>query len=184
MSIFSTYTGKQVDFNTFSEDDVCLEDIAHHLSRIQRSCGSLPLKYSYTVGEHCISLAHYLKKAKVSTLAKKLILLHDASEAYMSDVPSPIKYMMPDYLEWEDKIQKVINKRFLGVDVTVDDSSLLKHLDKCIYLDEVKLFEPHNYAAELKKSLYTPLNCYIHHNNHPSTIKQCFLTLAKELGIK
>ena len=184
MSLFTTFTGREIDFDNFNENDVHLEDIAHHLSRLQRSCGSLPMDISYTVGEHCISLVkHFQKVGKISRLGLRMLLLHDASEAYMADLPSPVKYRLPDYVEMESNIQRTIYKKLLNVDTDVLSDNL-KTYDKRIYLDEVASLEPRNYIKVLQGSEYQPLNCRIYHSHHPSTVKQCFLTLAKELGIK
>jgi 5'-deoxynucleotidase YfbR-like HD superfamily hydrolase len=39
-------------------------------------------------------------------------LLHDASEAYMADLPKPIKFGLPDFVQLEDDISRVIMKRY------------------------------------------------------------------------
>ena len=39
-------------------------------------------------------------------------LLHDASEAYIGDMPSPFKKLMPDYKKLEDNLMKVIAQKF------------------------------------------------------------------------
>jgi hypothetical protein len=39
-------------------------------------------------------------------------LLHDASEAYITDVASPVKQHMPEYVKMEDKIMEAIAKKY------------------------------------------------------------------------
>lgn len=39
-------------------------------------------------------------------------LLHDASEAYMSDIPTPFKRLLPGYYDLEAKVMEVIHKRY------------------------------------------------------------------------
>lgn len=39
-------------------------------------------------------------------------LLHDASECYMSDVPSPFKKELPEYNEREERMLSMIYEKF------------------------------------------------------------------------
>lgn len=54
-------------------------------------------------------------------------LLHDASEAYLVDVPRPIKLQLSNYKEIEDSIMRVISKKF---GFTYPLSSEVKHIDE------------------------------------------------------
>lgn len=82
-----------------------IEDIAHALSNICRFTGHIPVRY--TVAQHCVLCA----KASLPEY-KKAALLHDASEAYLNDIASPIKELLPDYIKLEDSIMKCIAERF------------------------------------------------------------------------
>lgn len=57
--------------------------------------------------------------------------MHDASEAYLTDMPSPIKKKMPQYKEIEDGLMKVIAEKFgfqypLPDEVHKADAKMLK----------------------------------------------------------
>jgi 5'-deoxynucleotidase YfbR-like HD superfamily hydrolase len=82
-----------------------IEDIAHALSNQCRFGGHLP-KY-YSVAEH--SLVCYNLATQPN---KKAALLHDASEAYMLDIPRPIKQALADYKEIEHKLMLLIAEKF------------------------------------------------------------------------
>jgi len=81
----TTYTGIKFHFLNPQPDEICIEDIAHHLSLLCRFTGAC--REFYSVGEHSIRVAKIVPdKLKVSAL------LHDATEAYMNDISRPVKY--------------------------------------------------------------------------------------------
>lgn len=86
MNVFS---GHRIDPLHIKEDDIYLEDIAHALSLICRGNGHI--KYFYSVAQHSLNCA---KEAQSRGYNKHIVLsclFHDASEAYMSDLITPIK---------------------------------------------------------------------------------------------
>lgn len=101
-----TFTGKYIDPFDPDPDMICIEDIAHSLSMQPRFGGHLQVCYS--VAEHCIACSLGMKDPKDYLAA----LLHDASEAYLLDIPSPIKSRLPRYKEVEHNLMKVIAKKF------------------------------------------------------------------------
>jgi len=80
-----TFTGKYVNVFEPTLEMICIEDIAHALSMQCRFGGHLP--YFYSVAQHSINCSFL-----VDTPCLKLeVLMHDASEAYLLGIPSPIK---------------------------------------------------------------------------------------------
>lgn len=100
-----TYTGYYFDFVNPKPETICIEDIAHALSRQPRFGGHLQIDYS--VAEHCIK-AYYASPKQYA----KYALLHDASEAYMCDIPRPLKMLLPDYKKIEERVMLVIARAF------------------------------------------------------------------------
>jgi len=88
-----TYTGKKFPTNP-TASDICIEDIAHSLSMLCRFNGHC--KEFYSVAQHSVfvsNLAMGCTEVAEDQLVyvSKLGLLHDASEAYLGDIPTPIK---------------------------------------------------------------------------------------------
>src|SRR3954465_12827051 len=102
-----TYLGNRIDPTKLSPEDIDIEDVAHSLSQICRFAGHTRTHYS--VAQHSVLLSLL---DDLPWHLQKAALLHDASEAYMGDVPRPIKQILSGYKEVEDKIQSVIGVHF------------------------------------------------------------------------
>jgi hypothetical protein len=122
-----THSG--IKFNVFKplQKDVRIGDIAHALAMCTRFNGHLPEYYS--VAEHCVIMS-YLVEPEHALAA----LLHDAAEAYLSDVPRPIKYMLPNITKLDAEVSSCILRKFGVKDI--DDS--IHNLDRAICLAEAK----------------------------------------------
>lgn len=102
-----TFTGKK--FYPFDPrpEDVCIKDIAHALSMLCRFGGHC--KQFYSVAQHSVILSR-----NVSPESRLRGLLDDASEAYIVDVPRPIKKdpSFAVYRQVESTIMKAICNKF------------------------------------------------------------------------
>lgn len=116
-----TFTGKYVDVFSPTAEMIDIEDIAHALSHVCRWGGHTPVFYS--VAEHSIACA---KRGQTREQIKAL-LLHDATEAYLMDMPRPIKYHLPDYQKAEDVLMRVIADKFK---ITYPFESYVKTIDR------------------------------------------------------
>ena len=126
----TTYTGKHFKPTEPDPELFDIADIAHALSLICRGNGHV--KMFWSVGEHCICCA---KEAKARGLSDRMVLaclLHDASECYMSDVPSPFKKELPEYNEREERMLSMIYEKFLGSDLTPEEKMQLNAIDKAM----------------------------------------------------
>ena len=65
-------------------------------------------------------------------------LLHDASECYMSDVPTPFKKKLPEYEMQEDRLLRMIFEKYLGSDLTKEELDLVKEIDHTMLLYDLK----------------------------------------------
>lgn len=100
-----TFTGKKFDYLTASVDDIDIEDIANALSNVCRFNGHLPEFYS--VAQHSV-LCSLIVPVEHAFEA----LMHDAAEAYVQDIPAPLKALLPDYRRIEDQVDCLIRNKF------------------------------------------------------------------------
>lgn len=100
-----TYSGLYL--NVFDPDPatICIEDIAHALSNLCRFAGHT--KKFYSVAQHSVLCALH-----VDDDFRLQALMHDASEAYLLDIPKPIKNRLVGYKDMEDKMMSIIATKF------------------------------------------------------------------------
>lgn len=93
-------------------EDVRLEDIAHGLSNQCRFAGHTIRHYS--VAQHSVLVSILLERTGEDPIVVKWGLLHDAPEAYLVDLPRPIKYSgkLEAYKEFEMLNQIAIMTKF------------------------------------------------------------------------
>lgn len=121
-----TFTGKQFWPMDPSPDEIDIEDIAHALSMLCRYGGHC-LRF-YSVAEHSVLLAR-----AVAPRHRLHALLHDASEAYLIDLPRPIKNCLAGYREAERVIEIAVAMHF---DLPLAMPSEVKRADTQILMDE------------------------------------------------
>lgn len=117
------------------EEDIHIEDIAHALSMTCRFGGHCDRFYS--VAEHSILLAWRLSAiGTVKAITLLAALLHDAEEAYLPDIPAPIKQHMPEAHKIYEKLNAAIIHKF---DVEEAEWKLIKMYDRKMAVAEAKL---------------------------------------------
>lgn len=128
-------------------DQIHITDIAHALSLICRGNGHV--KHFFSVAQHCINCAEEAAARRYSKSVCLACLLHDAGEAYMSDVPRPFKKYIPEYKTYEDKILGIIYEKFLGRNLTEEEELLVKLIDDdMLYFDLRELLHETSDRAE------------------------------------
>lgn len=123
-----TVSGKKFPLEKPDPAQIHIEDIAHALSLLCRFNGHCTKFYS--VAEHSVHVSHEI----VPELAL-VGLLHDAAEAYLGDVPSPLKKKLSQFSEFEAKMETAIGERF-GVDPALFKDPELKRADIQLLVDE------------------------------------------------
>lgn len=122
MTWIQTATGRQVDFNAPNIESISRIDIVMSLDRMPRFHGNL--NCDYTVADHCLNLANIMPE---EPFFKLQALLHDAAEAYMMDVPSPLK--------------KLLGEEFYRIERTLE-CCIFKHFEVDYPLcDEIKRYD-------------------------------------------
>lgn len=105
MSTIITHTGKLIDVCNPRPEDIDITDISHALGNICRWAGHSSRFFS--VAQHSVIVSD-----QVSPENALWGLLHDAAEAYLMDIPTPLKKLWPAYKKLEDAMQKVIFECF------------------------------------------------------------------------
>lgn len=111
-----TFTGRYVNPLQLRAEDICIEDIAHHLSLVCRYTGACP--HHYSVAQHSLEVSKMMEYRWNGNREAALAgLLHDASEAYLNDIASPVKHdpRMAFYRELDHTAGRLILSVF-GVD--------------------------------------------------------------------
>lgn len=126
-NFISTY--KNIEFYPLDPkiEEVSIEDIAHALAYTCRGNGHV--KNFYSVGQHSICCAVEAKNRGYSTRVQLGALLHDGSEAYISDITRPVKRELGNYLEIEANLQKVIYEAYGLGDLTEKEVIEIKLID-------------------------------------------------------
>lgn len=100
-----TFSGIYMNVFEPTLEMIHIEDIAHALSNQCRFGGHLPNFFS--VAQHSVECSKMVDE-DIALDA----LLHDASEAYLLDIPSPVKVKLSNYKKIEDDLMKLIAKKF------------------------------------------------------------------------
>lgn len=110
-----------------SPDQIDERDIAHALSLVCRANGHFP--HFFSVAQHSINC---MKEAAARGYSKRVqlgCLLHDASEAYLSDITRPIKPHLTGYFEIEAKLQGQIFEKWLTPTLTEEERKQVFQID-------------------------------------------------------
>jgi hypothetical protein len=146
-----TYTGRAFYPLDPRPEEICIEDISHALAHLCRY-GGHSLRF-YSVAEHCVLLSRAVPRHALWAL------LHDASEAYLCDLPRPTKRMLPGYAEMEARILSAIARRF---GLTEEIPQEVKDADLRILSDErrqVMASPPQPWATDAEP-LGVQVNCW------------------------
>ena len=63
-------------------------------------------------------------------------LLHDASEAYLSDITRPVKKHLPNYIEIEKHLRAMIYGKFIGSFLSEEEAAYVGQIDHDILIYE------------------------------------------------
>lgn len=120
------HNGKFMDFRFPGMAEYSIDDIAHALSHICRFTGHV--NNFYSVAQHSV-LVSYLVPEEHALAG----LLHDAAEAFLGDVASPLKQLLPEYKQIELRVEKSIMQRF-GIPFPLD--TCVKEADRIMLVTE------------------------------------------------
>lgn len=129
----STVTGRKFYYRDPTPDMVDIYDIACASSKICRYTGQI--EEFYSVAEHSW-FTSYLVPRPWALQA----LLHDATEAYVQDLARPLKRLLPDYKEIEDRIWALAIAPKFNLPRIM--SPIVKKADMAMFAAEVPVLQP------------------------------------------
>jgi len=186
MPSITTSSAIDFDYENFDASSICLRDIAHALSQINRYLGHT--NRSYSVAEHCWHMATYFLDSSDGLLEPDddrrrmamLALVHDAHEAYIGDMPTPLKqYLGPEALTKLQELEKRIDAQIysaLGIAPPSErERFLVKTLDIAIRRNEK------NVLFGQQNPLLIHSICIFSHQQKPSYYRDMWLNLYEEL---
>lgn len=129
-----TFTGRKVTPLDPKPEQLDVRDIAHALSNLCRYTGHVARLYS--VGEHSVRVAlHLLEGPGGNARLACYGLMHDASEAYLQDLPRPLK-IQPEFAFYraaEERLQRMI---YDAVGLKDPEPPEVKHADMVLLSTE------------------------------------------------
>jgi len=153
MSYMIVLSGKKVDLLEPNASQISIKDIAVSLSRQCRFNGHSVRFYS--VAEHSIRMSNEMPWA-----FKLQALLHDAAEAYVGDLISPIKWELPKFKKMEDRIYSVIAEKYqlpLKIQDTIKEADMRMLatekrdlMPQCEDWDFLRNVEPFSFTIDMK----------------------------------
>jgi hypothetical protein len=179
--MIETHSGKLINPINPDPNSIDLHDIVTSLSRSCRFGGHT--SRTYTVLEHSINCCLEGRARGFDKQTQKMLLMHDASEAYLSDIVTPVKIHLKEYYKIEEVLQNAIYTKYSAF----GNASQMKEVDYDIAVYEARQLMP----CGAKDSRWDPPK-----NNAPNAIVQYrllksqsetqrddFFELAKDLGV-
>lgn len=145
--IILTYDGQAFDLSDPHNYTFNIDTIAHALSNLCRFTGHTVEFYS--VAQHSVIVSRLVPHEYALAA-----LLHDAAEAFLGDVATPLKRLLPDYELIEIDVQAAILNAF-GVPSQM--LPVIKAADTKALATEVYYLMPHNISAFEEIREITPL---------------------------
>lgn len=111
MTWILTACGNQVNMRYPTQGEINLATIAHHLSLINRFCGATCRPYS--VAEHSLLVCEIAEREfHVGCHGLFAALMHDAHEAYTTDLPTPAKSEIEGWRVFEERFERLVRSCF------------------------------------------------------------------------
>ncbi|MFP9190795.1 hypothetical protein ACLI4Q_03890 [Natrialbaceae archaeon A-CW1-1] len=168
-----TWSGEKIRPLDPNPEKIHVEDVAHGLSNVGRFAGQG--QEFYSVARHSVHVSLEVEARGGDKAAQRYALVHDAAEAYLSDVPGPVKKSLPGYKHAERRLDAAVVTAF-GLEVDADTEAAVKAADKVVGMHELATQFPNGGHKEAD----------LHHD--PSVVegnadKTAFLERANHLHI-
>lgn len=160
-------SGRLVDPFQIENYSFTMEELIHPLCQLARYTGHG--KAPYTVAEHTHHLIQYVPKH-----LKRAVALHDLNEGLTNDLPRPFKQKLPEYCEFEERVQRHI---FALFEEPWENMDAIKEYDFRICQDEMNYLFPNGWDLGVEP-LGIEIKCW------PWDIAKLYLSQSmKEIGL-
>lgn len=153
-----TLSGRQFFPQDPRPEDFTIDDLANGLAKDERYGGQLPIEISYTTAEHSCLMARAGEwEYRLDGRHCLLILLHDAAEGLLRDLPYSVKRAVNgSYKRIESRFEEVIFEKYGVLDLWRDKAvrELVKEIDNRIVPLEKEL---HAHQLPWAKDIFEPL---------------------------
>jgi hypothetical protein len=166
-----TYTGKCFDLAHPTKEKIDIIDITMALSKLCRWTGQC--RSFYSVAEHSINVSSLFASPRTKLGA----LLHDAAEAYIGDINSPLKSML-DIAPIEHNILRAVEQAF---DVDILSNCDIKQADRIMLITEARDLMGADINDGFWAGFGPPLNWRIQGNSTPSLAARAFIQHFRNL---
>lgn len=136
-----THSGKMLSLENPQPDEIEEADILAGLSRTMRFSGQSTEPWS--VLQHTVMMCLAAEELKFPAGFIKLLCLHDAHEAFVCDVPRPVKLLLGDeYRQLCERIDEAILKKYSLPEGAIKEAepSLKKFDNSALWIESVMLF--------------------------------------------
>lgn len=134
-----TYSGRSFRPLAPAVGDIVIADIAHALSQQCRFSGHTAVPYY--VAQHCVLVSELLEKWGERREVQQWGVMHDASEAYLVDIPAPLKQTraFAAYRAAEQQLMEAICERF---GMTPFEPAIVRKADAVLLATEARDLMP------------------------------------------
>lgn len=172
-----TRSGKRIYLLDPDRSEIDIDDIAHGLALSCRWSGQCDGYFS--IAQHSIGVA-VLSPPHLQLCA----LLHDAPEAFLTDIPTPAKRIMPEYQMLEDNLWQSLAKKY---NLPSQLPNEIKWADRTMLMSERDILKPQTRGGWGDAYEQHPRDTYLVKQlleKYPTwqEQKQCFLEMFKEYG--
>ena len=175
MTYIHTHSGAKVNIEDPRPETIHMEDIAHALTFLCRGGGNTNI--FFPVARHCVYCAQEAIRRGLGPVVALACLLHDASEAYMVDLPKPIKdNLFPEYRVYEGRVLDCVYEKFIGRKLTAKELDLVDEIDHDLLMYDLKYLL--NMDVELPK-----IHIELNYEFEPfEQSKEAYLKMFEELA--
>lgn len=175
MTWIQTYSGIAVNVYNPTLESISIHDIAHALSHQCRYTGHV--RRFYSVAQHSLLASKFVLNPDNALAA----LMHDASEAYITDIATPVKQAISGYYELERTFMQIIADKFgftypFDPEIKIVDMRLLNTERYQLLGKSPQPWESEIESAGFYEGYHIPYMS-------PYKAKNAFLKRAQQLGI-